>query len=120
VTTANIESTNGDSFFLKVGDSWNGLKVIAIKPDSVVFVNGLGQQTSLSFPGNDVGGPTVSTSGSTVASTSSTASVPSAPPLPNFSLRAMPVPSPPGGGDNAGNNTGDQGGNGGNQDNNGQ
>jgi hypothetical protein len=38
-----------DSVFLKPGDGWQGLRVLSIGDDTVVFVNALGQQTHLSF-----------------------------------------------------------------------
>jgi hypothetical protein len=41
--------TTGDSAFLKTGDSWNGLQVVDIQPDTVVFLNSLGQRTQLKF-----------------------------------------------------------------------
>ena len=55
-----------DSVFLKPGDRWQGLRVLSIGEDAVVFVNALGQQTHLAFnvtekePGtgpSGVGGP---------------------------------------------------------------
>ncbi|MBC8137849.1 MAG: hypothetical protein H8F28_18375 [Fibrella sp.] len=42
-------ATTGDSAFLKSGDSWNGLQVVAIESDTVVFLNTLGQRTQLKF-----------------------------------------------------------------------
>jgi hypothetical protein len=50
VTSALLENaTTGDSKFLKAGDSWNGLRVLRVESDSVVFENALAQQTRLAF-----------------------------------------------------------------------
>lgn len=38
-----------DSQFLKVGDTWKGLRVQAVTDESLVFVNAQGQQTRLGF-----------------------------------------------------------------------
>ena len=38
-----------DSVFLKPGDGWQGLRVLSIGDDTIVFINALGQQTHLSF-----------------------------------------------------------------------
>ena len=70
VTNALVENTatNG-STFLHVGDTWQGLTVKAIDPDGIVFTNGAGQPTRLSFvttapdtttPGAPAGIPSVS------------------------------------------------------------
>ncbi len=42
-------TTTGDSAFLKEGDSWNGLQVVTIETNTVVFLNTLGQRTQLKF-----------------------------------------------------------------------
>lgn len=100
VTTASIEnSSTNDSEFLKAGDNWNGLHVVEITPDSIVFVNALGQQSKLSFPGNDLTGTGTGSAPAAPAATASSdvpaaVSVPSAPRLPNLGLRPMPVPRP--------------------------
>jgi len=116
VTTATVENpASNDSAFLRVGDSWNGLRVTAITQESVSFTNALGQPTTLSFPGNDLGdngqpakpgeNPAPSTGGGNIAA---------APPLPSLSVRPMQIagpPAPPGGGGDqggGGNNPGDQ------------
>jgi hypothetical protein len=50
VTSALIEnSASGQSDFLKVGDTWNGLRVVSIDDDTVNLVNALGQPTQLGF-----------------------------------------------------------------------
>lgn len=41
--------TTGDSAFLKTGDQWNGLEVVDIEADTVVFLNSLGQRSQLKF-----------------------------------------------------------------------
>jgi len=98
VTTASVENqASNDSVFLKVGDSWNGLKVTSINTDSIALVNGIGQETRLSFPGNDLldsSGKPLTTS---AVASSGGISVPNAPPLPSFGVRPMSVPGPPGG-----------------------
>jgi hypothetical protein len=49
-TTALIENSGtSESDFVKVGDTWNGLKVVAISDNSVAFVNALGLPTQLGF-----------------------------------------------------------------------
>jgi hypothetical protein len=113
VTTATVEnSAGGDSAFLKAGDHWNGLRVIEINQDSVVFENALGQHTTLSFPGNDLtdtGKP-----GAAVASTATDTNnaqapaAPTAPRLPSFGIRPMPVPGPGGNGPGGDQPGGDQ------------
>jgi len=101
VTTATVENpASNDSVFLKVGDSWNGLRVTSITADSVAFQNALGQPTTLSFPGNDVtetGAPDKPEPPAPVSAGGARglASGTSAGPLPSLSLRPMPVPSPP-------------------------
>jgi len=101
VTTATVENpASNDSVFLKVGDSWNGLRVTSITSESVAFENALGQPTTLSFPGNDVtetGAPAKPEPDAPVSAGSSRglAGGTSAGPLPSLSLRPMPVPSPP-------------------------
>ena len=66
VSSALIENAaTGESVFLQPGDRWNGLRVVSIKPDRVLFQNALGHQDSLTFaqpPDEDSGksgGPSV-------------------------------------------------------------
>ena len=50
VTSALVEnSSTQESEYLKVGDSWNGLKVVSIGDDVVNFVNAIGLPTQLGF-----------------------------------------------------------------------
>jgi hypothetical protein len=50
VKSALIENAaTKDSAFLKVGDTWNGLHVVAIQDETVQLTNAVGQQTSLTF-----------------------------------------------------------------------
>ncbi len=57
-TQALIENGSGDSVFLKKGDNWNGLRVVAIESEDIVFENALGQKTTLGFSDqNEEAGP---------------------------------------------------------------
>lgn len=48
--SALVESeTTGESVFLRTGDRWRGLRVVAIRAGSVSFLNALGQKTRLAF-----------------------------------------------------------------------
>ena len=50
VKSALVEnSVTKDSAYLKVGDTWNGLHVVAIQDETVQLQNALGQQTALTF-----------------------------------------------------------------------
>ena len=95
VTTATVENpASDDSVFLKVGDSWNGLRVTSITSESVAFENALGQPTTLSFPGNDVtetGAPAKPEPDAPVSSRG----LASVPPLPSLSVRPMVIIAPP-------------------------
>jgi len=60
--TACVENTaTNESVFLKKGQTWNGLKVVAVAESGVLFENQLGQQTTLGFkdPEPDKGTPGV-------------------------------------------------------------
>ena len=46
--SALIENAD-DTVFLKTGDAWNGLQVVEIGSDTVVFLNSLGQRSQLKF-----------------------------------------------------------------------
>jgi len=123
VTTATVENAaSDDSVFLKVGDSWNGLRVTSITSESVSFENALGQPTTLAFPGNDVtetGAPAKPEPDAPVSS-GSTRGLASVPPLPSLTVRPMVIVAPPApaapapasadqGGPGGGGNPGDQG-----------
>ncbi len=90
VPSALVENAaTGDSVFLTPGDRWNGLRVIAVNPDSVEFVNALGQQTSLSFPVP----PDITAPGGTTLP-GSTVTPPS--PVPSLSqIQPLPALDPP-------------------------
>ncbi|MDR3707040.1 MAG: hypothetical protein P4L33_01970 [Capsulimonadaceae bacterium] len=48
--TAVVEnSSTKESVFLKKGQSWNGLKVLSMTDNGILFENALGQQTTLGF-----------------------------------------------------------------------
>ena len=50
VASALIEnSATGESVFLQPGDQWNGLRVVSIKSDRVLFRNALGHEDTLTF-----------------------------------------------------------------------
>lgn len=49
VVNALVESTSGETAFLKVGETWNGMKVVAIEPTAVALVNGKGEPSRLVF-----------------------------------------------------------------------
>lgn len=87
IASALIEnSATGESVFLQPGDRWNGLYVVSIKPDRVLFQNALGRQEPLTFaspPDDRKDAP-------------GAVSVPSAPGLPGVSPSLSPYPvSPP-------------------------
>lgn len=72
----------GESVFLQPGDRWNGLRVVSIRPDRVLFLNGLGRHDALTFaapPEDKTGG----------------VSVPSAPSLPGRTASLSPYPVAP-------------------------
>lgn len=49
--------TTGESVFLRTGDRWRGLRVVAIGAGSVSFLNALGQRTHLAFKDLDPPAP---------------------------------------------------------------
>ena len=50
VQSALVENgSTKESLFLKVGDNWNGLRVLAVESNAVVLANALGQRTRLTF-----------------------------------------------------------------------
>ena len=88
--TAVVEnSASGDTVYLKPGDAWNGLHVVEVGSDAVVFVNALGQQTRLAFSITDTGARTAA-----AALTDASGTVPSVltvtplPPMPVADTRA--------------------------------
>lgn len=72
-------STTGDSEFLAAGDSWNGLQVVAVETDTVVFLNSLGQRTQLKFVDPQDAAATTGTPPGTVSTTPATTGAPAAP-----------------------------------------
>ena len=83
--SALVESSTGDSLFLKKGDAWNGLRVLSVESGAVVFLNALGQQTRLAFTEvepDTASGPSVR---------DRTVSVPSAPPIPGSTASVQPI-----------------------------
>lgn len=82
--------TTGDSAFLKTGDSWNGLQVVDIQPDTVVFLNSLGQRTQLKFVDpNDETTPTAP--GAAAAAPGTTTVVPSGAPGSRTVITVTPI-----------------------------
>jgi hypothetical protein len=50
VASALLEnSVTGDSVFLQPGDQWNGMRVVSIGTDDILFQNALGRRDSLTF-----------------------------------------------------------------------
>ena len=50
VASALIENgATGESVFLQPGDRWNGLRVVSIRSDKVLFLNALGRTDTLTF-----------------------------------------------------------------------
>ena len=88
-TSALIEnSATNQTVFVKVGDSWNGLRVASIGEDTVDFINALGQPSQLGFtPPPDPNIP--SNNGLNVYSPS----ISQITPLPALSPDAAPDPS---------------------------
>lgn len=96
VASALIEnSATGDSVFLQPGDRWQGLRVVAIKDDRVVFQNALGREDTLTFapPADDK----TNASGNPAAGAAPSApSIPlSLPPYPVSPLTVTPLASGP-------------------------
>ena len=78
VRSALIENgSTKESLFLKAGDRWNGLTVVAIEADAVVLRNALGQETRLVFD-ETVPEPTTGTAAGAAGTGAATA--PPAPP----------------------------------------
>lgn len=93
VTTATVENpASSDSVFLKAGDRWNGLQVRQVNNDNVIFENALGQETRLSFPGNDAD---VTSTTTEMSSKGTPAPVPAAPAMPTIAILPMQIPGPP-------------------------
>jgi type II secretory pathway component PulC len=86
VSSALIENgRTGESVFLQPGDRWNGLRVVAVKPDRVLFQNALGREDTLTFaqPSDDK------------AEAAGGTAVPAAPRLPGGGLSVPPYPVTP-------------------------
>ncbi|MEO7719613.1 MAG: hypothetical protein ABIY70_25700 [Capsulimonas sp.] len=78
---------SGDVAFLKTGDTWHGLHVVQIAPESLVLENEIGQKTRLAFKTEEPDTP---------SALAASANVPGAPPLPFGQQGAQPqlVPMP--------------------------
>jgi hypothetical protein len=96
VTSAVLENSGtGDSVFLQQGDEWDGLKVVSIDDQDVVFENALGQKSTLGFAQPaDPNTPGGAGSSSTIPSINSITQVPALPPMPTITRPTAQVTSP--------------------------
>jgi len=80
VVNALVESTSGETAFLKVGEAWNGMKVVAIEPTAVSLVNGKGEPSRLVFASPEEEKPTAVTTAPLLLPTPAPAAAPAVDP----------------------------------------